>query len=76
MSDLGRFRALSVRERAVVALGVLLDGRDASDFLLCDKERSAALSRAAADLAVLQPELRMSLLGSLLREALAHLERE
>ena len=69
MADLWRFRTLASRERAIVSLAVLLDGHDAGDYLESDKERSAALSRAAKDLAELAPELRMPLVGSLLRRA-------
>ncbi len=75
MADLWRFRTLGVREQAVVALSVLLDGHDASDYLGSDKERSVALSRAAKDLAELAPELRMPLAGTLLRRALSKIEQ-
>ena len=70
MSDISRFRALSVKEKAVVAVAVLLDGHDAADYLASDEERQTALCRAAKDLAQLSPDLRMPLLGSLLRKAL------
>jgi len=73
MPDVSRFRALSVRERAVVAVGVLLDGHDAALYLNSDPERSKALTRAASDLAELSPELRLPLLGTLLRSALEEL---
>ncbi|MCB0345645.1 MAG: hypothetical protein KDD66_11045 [Bdellovibrionales bacterium] len=76
MGDLWRFRTLGVREQAVVALSVLLDGHDASDYLGSDKERSVALSRAAKDLAELAPELRMPLAGTLLRRALAKIDQD
>ena len=67
MADLTRFRALSERERALVAVAVLLDGHDAPEYLASDKERAAALSRAARDLAEISPEVRMPLVGTLLR---------
>ncbi|MFN8391709.1 MAG: hypothetical protein U0136_15580 [Bdellovibrionota bacterium] len=70
MSDLVRFRALSQREQAVVATAVLLDGHDAAEYLSSDKDRKTALSRAAKDLAEIPLDLRLPLLGTLLREAL------
>ncbi len=74
MPDMWRYRALNQREKAVVAVGVLLDGHDASDYLSSDKERHTALSRAAKDLAELPPDLRMPLVGSLLRKVLEELK--
>ena len=70
MPDLSRFRALGPPEKVLVAVAVLLDGRDAAEFLKNDKERGMALSRAAEDLSELEPDLRMPLLGSLLRSNL------
>ncbi len=69
MPNLDKFRSLTTREQAVVALAVLLDGHDAVEFLRSDKVRSSALTRAAEDLVQLTPELRMPLLGTLLRRA-------
>ncbi|HQH28489.1 MAG TPA: hypothetical protein PLP17_13920 [Oligoflexia bacterium] len=74
MPDVSRFRALGTRERALVAIAVLLDGHDAAEYLGCDKERQLALMRAAKDLAELSPELRLPLIGTLLREALQELD--
>lgn len=73
MADLSRFRALGTRERALVAVAVLLDGLDAVEFLSGDKQRRSALMRAARDLAELPPELRLPLAGTLLRSALEEL---
>lgn len=69
MPDTSRFRALSKREQALVGIAVLLDGHDASEYLLYDQERGNPLSRAAKDFAQMPPELRMPLLGTLLRQA-------
>ncbi len=69
MPDISRFRSLGGRERAIVAVAVLLDGHDAADYLSSDKERRTPLSRAAKDLADLPPDLRLPLVGTLLREA-------
>lgn len=74
MADTSRFRALSSRERAIVALAVLLDGFDSVDYLGADQERKVALQRAAKDLVELTPELRIPLLGTLLREAISALK--
>ncbi len=76
MPGISRFRALATKERALVAVAVLLDGHDAADYLACDKERQQALTRAARDLVDLSPELRLPLLGTFLREALRNLEKE
>lgn len=74
MADLSRFRTLSPKEKALVAIGVLLDGHDATELLSSDKERLTALCKAAKDLAELSPELRIQLAGTLLRKALEDLE--
>ena len=73
MSDISRFRSLGSRERALVAIGVLLDGRDAVEYLSYDRERRMALVRAAEDLVELGVELRIPLAGTLLRKALDEL---
>ena len=76
MPGLSRYRALGTREKALVAVAVLLDGYDAAEYLSCDKERHTALTRAAKDLAELSPELRMPLIGSLLRTAMRELAEQ
>jgi hypothetical protein len=67
-------KQLSAPEQAVVTLAVLLDGRDAADFLQCDQARPE-LSKVAEGLSGVALELRVPLLGSLYREALAVIER-
>ncbi len=74
MPDLLRLRSLSPREQAIVLLGVLLDGHDASDYLASDKDRAVALSKAAKDVADLPPEVRLPLAGTLLRTILTELD--
>jgi hypothetical protein len=74
MADTSRFRALSDREKALVAIGVLLDGFDAVEYFGADSERKIALQRASKDLAELSPDLRIPLLGTLLREAISSLK--
>lgn len=68
--DLRSFRKLPPRERALVAMAVLWDGREAASFLETDAQAGALLRRSAADLAAQSPELRMPFLGSVLREAI------
>ena len=75
MADLSRFRALSLREQAVVATAVMLDGHDAAEYLSSDKDRRTALSRAAKDLAEFPLDLRLPLVGTLLRSAVTELEQ-
>ncbi len=67
--SLQRFRALSDHDRILVAIAVLLDGHEASVYLQSDTFGGDALSRAAQELAGLDPEVRMPLLGKLLRTA-------
>ena len=67
MRGTARFRALAPIEQALVAVGVLLDGHDAADYLSSDKERSGALVKGAKDMAELNPDLRMPFLASILR---------
>ncbi|RMG42588.1 MAG: hypothetical protein D6719_06115 [Candidatus Dadabacteria bacterium] len=71
--DIRRFRALSSRHRALVAVATLLDGHEASVYLESDAVHGGALSKAAAELAAQDPELRMPLIGSFLRGALGDL---
>lgn len=75
MANINRLRSLAAREQALVTLAVLLDGHDAADLLSSDKERGTALARAAKDLAELAPEVRLPLAGTVLRSALATLEK-
>lgn len=71
--DTQRFRSLSAEQRALVAVAVLLDGREAGMYLENDAVNGAGLKRAALDLAGVAPELRMPLVGTLLRDALEEL---
>lgn len=72
--DVQRLRALSARQRALVCVAVLLDGREAEIYLENDAVNGAGLAKAALDLAVQPPELRMPLLGTILRMALEEQE--
>jgi hypothetical protein len=68
--DTQRFRNLPPRQRALVALAVLLDGREGSLYLENDSLNGPALARAAGDLSGLELELRLPFAGTLLRQAL------
>lgn len=72
--DLRSFRKLPAREKALVAIAVLLDGMEAASFLESDAQAGGLLRRSAAELAAQSPELRMPFLGSVLREAMRSLE--
>jgi hypothetical protein len=76
MDSLSRYKSLSSYEQAIVALAVLLDGHDAETYLESDPLRHPALSKAANDLSILAPEIRLPLLGTLLREAIDQLENQ
>ena len=71
---LPRFNSLAASKKALVALAVLLDGREAVAYLRADSLLLDALSKAAAELSELEPELRMPLAGTILREALQEME--
>ncbi len=75
MPDVSKYRVLTTREQAIVAVAVLLDGSDSVDYVTSDRDRGNALSRAARDLCQLAPDLRMPLVGTLLRAALKDLEQ-
>lgn len=74
--DAQRFRKLTPRMRALVAMAVLLDGREASVYLENDASLGEGLKRAALDLAGLEPELRMPFMGTMLRAALEECDKE
>ncbi|MCO6431235.1 MAG: hypothetical protein J5J00_10270 [Deltaproteobacteria bacterium] len=76
MEGLSSFRNLPARQRALLAVAVLLDGREAPNYLGSEGDDGKRLYQAAEELAAISPELRMPLLGSLLRVALSELELE
>lgn len=67
--DLQRFRSLSAHNQALVAIAVLLDGHEADVYLENDAVHGSGLQKAAQELASQKPEVRMPLLGTLLRSA-------
>lgn len=64
------FHSLSHHEQALVAIAVLLDGREAAAYLRKDAQTGSALGDAAAELGSYPSELRMPFAGTLLRRAL------
>jgi hypothetical protein len=71
--DTKSFRSLSAREKALVAVAVLLDGNDAISYLGADGTQGEKLRAAAKDLAQLELELRVPFVGTQLRLALDEL---
>ena len=68
MAIIERFMNCSPEEKALIAFAVLLDGYDAADFLMCDRENGIFLAKMAKDLASIPVETRVPLLGTILRE--------
>lgn len=75
-STTNRFEALSSRNRALVAIAVLLDGREAEIYLEDDGNQASGLSNAAQEISQLPPEIRMPLIGGFLRSALVELSSQ
>ena len=72
--DSQRFRALTPRNRALVAIALLLDGREAHSYLEIDAISGTGMKRAALDLSDADAELRIPFVGTMLRIALEELE--
>jgi len=68
--DAQKFRALSSHYRALIAISVLLDGREAPSYLELDAHDGEVLKKAALDIASLDPDMRMPFAGTMLRAAL------
>jgi hypothetical protein len=70
--NLQQFYKLTPEMRAQICIAVLLDGSEAHVFLENDAISGEQLSSLADSLAAESAELRIPLLGTLLRESLAH----
>jgi hypothetical protein len=70
MSVGSAFLNLMPRERARVAIAVLLDGGDAPLYLVNDERRGAELRRAAEELLSMELDARFPYIGTMLRLAL------
>ncbi len=66
-----QFLKLEARERALILIAVLLDGMEAEVYL----ESESNYKQHASTFAKMQAELRMPLVGSLLRKALTEIRR-
>jgi hypothetical protein len=64
------FAKLAPRDRAIVALAVLLDGGDATEYVQIDKTRGAELRAAAEELLSMELDVRLPYAGTMLRLAL------
>ena len=67
--DVQKLRSLGSQHRALVAIAVLLDGREAVRYLEGDSAHGGALAKAAQDVAELPSDLRIPLLGTTHRAA-------
>jgi len=76
VKDLAVFRRLSPHQQMQVCIGVLIDASDVVDVLATDSIDAQNLKRAAKDLTTLSPDIRMPLVGTLLRTALEAIEQE
>ena len=72
--SLSTWRSLDPRDRALVAVAVLIDGNDAATFLECDAEKADQLRRAAEELSALEIDARLAFVGTALRLALGEVE--
>jgi len=68
--SLSSWRSLSARDRALVAVAVLVDGSDSKVFLGFDGDRGEQLKRAAEELCSLEVDARVAFVGTVLRLAL------
>lgn len=68
--DSRKLRELHVRQQALVAIAVLLDGIEAANYLETDAADGLMLKEAAEYLAGQRADLRMPLAGTLFRVAI------
>ena len=70
MAIIKHLNDFSPEVRALIAVGVILDGAGAADYLLSNKEFGLQMSRMAKELSSLPSELVFPLLGTILRRSL------
>ncbi len=70
MGKVTPFAKLAPRDRAIVALAVLLDGADAAEYVQIDKTRGSELRAAAEELLSMELDVRLPYAGTMLRLAL------
>jgi len=68
--SLSSWRALSPKDRALVAVAVLVDGNDSKIYLESDSEKAEQLTLAAEELCKLEIDARVAFVGTVLRLAL------
>ena len=71
MPGLEVLATLPPRQQILVVVAVLLDGRDSVGYLQVDVDYGEQLAQACREFALLSPELRMPLLGTVLRRLLS-----
>ena len=71
--EIDRFNRLPPAQRALVALAILLDGQEASTYLIQDAHSGYELSEVARMMSNIENSIRMPLLGTELRSALLKL---
>lgn len=67
MKDLSQFNKLSERDQILLCAAVLIDGLDAADILGMDDKQGEAFRRIARELSSASPDIRMPLIGTVLR---------
>ncbi|MEZ4754323.1 MAG: hypothetical protein R3A13_08455 [Bdellovibrionota bacterium] len=67
---LRRLKSLVPRIRALTVIAVLLDGREAAEYLGYDSVQGDGMRRSADELSALPLEIRMPVMGTTLRTAL------
>jgi hypothetical protein len=65
-----QYRKLSGHEQFIVAVGVLIDGSDAAQYVRLDSKRGELLAEAATELAQLDLSFRLPFVGTLVRVGL------
>jgi hypothetical protein len=68
MKDLAKFESLSEYDRMLICTAVLIDGLDAAEILGMDDKQGETFRRVARELSSASPDIRMPLIGTLLRE--------
>lgn len=69
---LSNFKSLTAKNKALVSLGVLIDGAEAETYLMT---KDPSVISASQELSKLPPETRMPLVGGMLRRALESLRK-
>jgi len=71
MKDLTQFNRLSERDQMLLCAAVLIDGLDAADILGMDDKQGELFKKIARELSSASPDIRMPLIGTLLRALVA-----